>query len=358
MRTRQPDNSAIPDICYLIFGKSCDNVFSNIFSLQFGLTLSAFGMAYFGLIGFLFSFNKPLIDKIVLIITGLGVGVSLLLSWILFRSKLFCPLCFGIHIINLSILIALFRNIIQIHLKNPTLYFKIRNIKIRWVFLLFISILFGGLSDYGILWLSFGQVNKVNLNEVQIAFQKEKVYTIPLNTTSAFLGSPDAPVQLVVFSSFECPACKAFAPALESLHKKFGEKIGISFKNFPLSNTCNPRLEGNMQPHSCDAALAALAAQNQNRFWEYHNQLFNSNLEEGNQILFSIAEKIGLDKEKWEKDRHSEAVTEKLSNDILLAYQLGINATPTIFINGKKVSSFQESALNFLIENELKNHSN
>jgi protein-disulfide isomerase len=313
-------------------------------------------MAYFGLIGLLFSFNKPLADKIVFITTTLGAGVSIILCWIQFKAELNCPLCLGVHFINLLMLIGLLTIIIPVSLNNSQKQIIKRNVLIRWSSFLIIGIIVGGISEYGILRYSFGQKNKVKLTELQKSFESEKVYPIPVNSTSPLVGSLKAPVQVVVFSSFECPACKLFATTLKELHNKFGEKIGISFKNFPLSNTCNPRLADNMQPNSCNAALAAIAAQNQNRFWEYHDQLFNSDLHEGSTVLNSIATTIGLDKSKWEADMHSETVKEKLTTDIILANQLGINATPTIYINGKKVSSFQESALSFLIENELKKH--
>ena len=252
-------------------------------------------------------------------------------------------------------LIALIRTILPASLYDLQKQLKKRNVKLRWSLLLLLGIIAGGISEYGILWLSFGQKNKVNLSEVQEAFQNEKVYPIPVTPASPFIGLLNAPVQVVVFSSFECPACRSFATTLKDLHNKFGEKIGISFKNFPLSNICNPRLAENMQPNSCDAALAAIAAQNQGRFWEYHDQLFNSNLNDGSKLFSSIAATIGLDLTKWETDMHSETVKEKLTTDIHLANDLGINATPTIYINGKKVNSFQGSALTFLIENELKN---
>lgn len=109
-----------------------------------------------------------------------------------------------------------------------------------------------------------------------------------------------------------------------------------------------------MQPQSCDAAFAALAAHRQNRFWNYHDQLFDSDLADDEKTLTSIAKNMGLNMEKWEQDRHSDEVKKQLSEDVKAGYLTAINGTPSVFINGRQVSSLQEKVLDFVIENELK----
>lgn len=356
MRTNQPNNSAIPDLCVLIFGNSCDRSFSSLISQNFGFPLASLGLAYFGFIGLFFSINKSLIDRIILVLVAFGTGISVFLSILLYRGGFFCPLCYGVHIINLLLLLALFRNIKPRF--SATIKHNNRKSFLRWVFLLLCVIIAGGLSEYFILKLAFDKKYEVNITEVQKAFQNEPKYDIPLNPASPILGSVTAPVQLIVFSSFQCPSCKSFAPMLEHLYKKFGGKISITFKNFPLSNKCNPGLEDDMQPQSCDAALASLAAQDQNLFWKYHDLVFNSNLALDEKALESFAISAGLNIEKWRNDKQSDSTMMKLMADIQIANQLGINATPTVFIDGRKVSNFQESALIFLIEAALKNKEN
>jgi protein-disulfide isomerase len=212
-----------------------------------------------------------------------------------------------------------------------------------------VVIIFGGISEVGLSRIS----RSINLDEIAKNFQNETVYNFPKSDSSLFLGSVGAPVQLTVFSSFQCPACKAFAHSLENVHKKFGKNIGITFKNFPLSSACNPKMKYDMQPRSCEAAYAAIAADRQNRFWNYHDQLFQSNLAADEKTLSSIARNMGLNMEKWEYDRHSDEVKARLSEDIKKAYEIGINATPSVFINGRKVTNIQEPILNFIIQNEL-----
>ena len=108
-----------------------------------------------------------------------------------------------------------------------------------------------------------------------------------------------------------------------------------------------------MQPQSCDVAIAALAAQRQQKFWNFHDKIFESNLAGDEKTLADIAKTIGVDILKWNNDRNSSEVYKQLSDDIQLANKLGINATPTVFINGRKVNNSQERVVDFLIQLEL-----
>lgn len=358
-RTTQLNGNApkIPDLCAVIFGKSCDDILSNRFSQIFGFPFAGIGLAYFGLLGLLFSFRKLVFDRLVLLISGLGLGASVFLSYLLIKGELACILCQIIHFINLGILIFLL-----IGSKNSSSSLVVKpngsmNFYLRWSLFLLMLISIGGFSQYLLFRTSVKNLTSVNLDEVAKEFQLEKVNTIPFNDKSPLIGSEKAPVQIVVFSSFQCPACKTIGPILENVSRKFGEEIGITFKHFPLSSDCNPSLQFNMQPQSCNAAFAAIAAQQQNLFWEYHDQLFQSDLNFDEATFKSIAEKIGLNIEKWETDRQSATTNQLLIEDLKIALEIGINATPSVFINGRLLKNFQESALIYIIEDELKKNS-
>lgn len=347
------DESNIPDLCKAIFGNSCDKVLSSPISWHLGYPLPSWGLAYFGLLGLLFSFRTLLFDRIVLALTIFGVGISVIQSAIIFKGGLSCPLCLFIHFINLLILATLLSGIPKSEFNSKQKLTTTSQSMVRSIFLLLFIFVIGGVSEVSMLKASVNKRGEANITEISKNFQNEKVHTIPINDASPHLGSLNAPIQLVVFSSFQCPACQAFAPILENIQKKFGSNIGITFKNFPLSSTCNPMMTEDMQPRACWAAFAAIAAHRQNNFWNYHDQLFQSDLEFDEKTLKSLAQKTGFNIEKWESDRQSDAVKENLSDDIKIANELGINATPTVFINGRRVNSFQENVLDFLIQNEL-----
>ncbi len=345
--------SKIPDLCKTIFGNSCDTVLSVPASWHFGYPLVGIGLSYFGLLGLLLSFNKLAIDRFVLIVSAFGVGISIYLSNVLFETNSFCPLCLIIHFVNLLAFIALFIS------TNSKTSFNEQKQKVFWrpfilrAFLILLIIVAGTITESYALRASLDKSVTVNYKELTKKYQSETIYNIPRNEASPIIGSLTAPIQLIVFSSFQCSACKTFAPTLERIHKKYGDIVAITFKNFPLSKTCNPKMNEDMQPQACDAAFAAKAAQLQNKFWNYHDELFKSTLEMDEKSLYMMAKNIGLNMEKFEADKKSEVIKANISADVNLGYQLEIDRTPTVFINGKRVSDTQEAVLDFLIQIEL-----
>jgi protein-disulfide isomerase len=125
--------------------------------------------------------------------------------------------------------------------------------------------------------------------------------------------------------------------------KQNTEKVKIAFKNLPL------QMHDLAQP----AALAALAADKQEKFWEYHDKLFAEKKIE--QASFDrIAEELGLDLVKFRIDLKSEALANQLRNDMVEAQQLGITGTPAVFINGRKLKNRSMKGFQNLIDEEMK----
>lgn len=163
-------------------------------------------------------------------------------------------------------------------------------------------------------------------------------FQIPILRDDPALGSSDAPVQLVVFSSFQCPACRAFAGVAHRLNHQFPDAVQIVFKDYPLGKDCNPNLVREMQPRACAAAFAAEAANRQGDFWHYHDGIFfRSSLLATEPELKRIARSSGLDTPRWESDRRSREIETRVKEDIGLGHLLGINGTPAIFLEGRRV---------------------
>ena len=348
----------LPDLCQLFFGTSCDKALSSSIAWHLGYPLSSWGLVYFGLLGLLVSLRELIADRLATVLAALGAGVSLILVILIIDGHITCPLCLAIHLVNILILSSLVSSVPGV--RTAALFTHQKQTRtpyafVQWAALLLVTLFIGGVSEVGVLQKSLNRQPAVDLDEVAKNFQAAKVDTIPISADRSILGSVKAPVQVVVFSSFQCPACKTLAPSMANIHKKFGNTIGISFRNFPLSSACNAALSEDMQPRSCESAFATVAAERQNRFWNYHDHLFETSLEQNDKTLTSIAKNIGLDLDKWNRDRNSDEVKKIIADDLAIAYRIGINSTPTVFINGRRVNSFQESALTFIIKNELKN---
>ncbi len=142
---------------------------------------------------------------------------------------------------------------------------------------------------------------------------------------SPIKGPPDAPITVIEFADFECPACRAAAPALDAVIEETDD-VRLVFKNFPL----------NIHPHAEKAARAAVAAGRQGKFWEMHHALFSMDPPLTPERLKQVAQKLSLDMEKFDEDLRSESVADAVAADRKLGERVDLSATPTIFINGRR----------------------
>ena len=170
------------------------------------------------------------------------------------------------------------------------------------------------------------------------------------------LGPDNAPAKLLVFSDFMCPYCGQFAsviePQLKSTYIDTG-KLQLVFYDFPL---------GGAHVHSFLAARAARCAGDQNKFWEYHNTLFGRLSEWGAAAsppvdqFIDLAGAVGADKGAFGECLKSDKYQDVVSASRLLGDQLGVNATPTLILNGKRVRGeigLDWNALSELIDLEV-----
>jgi protein-disulfide isomerase len=160
-------------------------------------------------------------------------------------------------------------------------------------------------------------------------------------------GDANAPITLVEFSDFHCPYCRKAETVLEELRVRYAGKVKFVYRDFPLDS---------LHPQARAAAEASHCALDQGKFWEFHDRLFK--IDDATQAALSrIAKDIGLDFNAFESCRNSG----KYKNDVQASSQegarLGINATPTFFINGRIVLGAQpiESFVS-IIEQELAAH--
>lgn len=145
---------------------------------------------------------------------------------------------------------------------------------------------------------------------------------------ATYKGSEAAPVTLVEYSDFQCPACQRVNPDLARLKTEYGDRLRVAFVQNPLTS---------IHPQAFKAAEAALCARDQGRFWEMHDALFadQGNLEED--ALVQRARSLGLEAEAFETCLDSGEHTATVRADLDSALARGITSTPSIFINGRPV---------------------
>ncbi|MDM9384432.1 thioredoxin domain-containing protein [Chlorogloeopsis sp. ULAP01] len=140
-------------------------------------------------------------------------------------------------------------------------------------------------------------------------------------------GANTPKILLVEFSDFQCPYCAEAHKTLKNLIAKHQDKVKLVYKNFPLIS---------IHAEAMPAAEAAWAAQQQGKFWEYHDSLFNNQKKIGDSLYVDIAKKLNLDLEKFEKDR--QIANNVIQKDIQLADNLGLSGTPFFIMNSDTVS--------------------
>lgn len=142
-------------------------------------------------------------------------------------------------------------------------------------------------------------------------------------------GAPLGKVVLVEFSDFQCPYCQAAAATVKQFVEKHKDRVTLVYKHLPLTS---------IHDQALPAAKASWAAQQQGKFWQYHDALFEQQKQLGEPLYPEIAKRLGLDVAKFNRDRNSQAAQAAIKKDLQLADQLGISGTPFFAMNGQAFS--------------------
>jgi len=148
-------------------------------------------------------------------------------------------------------------------------------------------------------------------------------------------GNLTGKVTLVEFGDLQCPACAAYEPIVRQVTADNAQTLKVVFKHFPLTQ---------IHPNALLAAKASEAAANQGKFWEMHDIMYDKQTEwagtlSARDIFIGYATTLGLDVEKFKVDMASEAVEDKIVAEYKEGTNLGVQGTPTFFVNGKKISN-------------------
>lgn len=163
-------------------------------------------------------------------------------------------------------------------------------------------------------------------------------------TGDPFLGPENAKVVMVVFSDFQCPHCARLGPLFEQVLEKYPDNVKIVYKNFPLS----------MHRFAGTASLAAFAAQNQGKFWQYHDLIFENYQNLSLEKFTQFAKQLNLNIPQFKKDMNSNETRERVARDFEEGRRLKVTGTPTIFVNGRKLRERNLAAIQKIINEELK----
>lgn len=178
---------------------------------------------------------------------------------------------------------------------------------------------------------------------------KVTTFLDPLRTDVTTAGYPsrgpaNAPVTIVEFADFECPFCGGFYPTLKMVEKNYADKVRLVYRQFPLTT---------IHPNAQKAAEASLCANDQGKFWEFYDALFSDQSRLDVPSLKQRAQTLGLNNAAFNTclDSGSQAATIQKDRDE--AQKIGVNSTPTVFINGRLLGGRAYAEIQEVIEDEL-----
>jgi protein-disulfide isomerase len=175
-----------------------------------------------------------------------------------------------------------------------------------------------------------------NFGEVLAELKQKEAQNQPLSMEAreriAAKGAPgfgpdDAKVTIVEFSDFECPFCTRAAEVVKQVRARYGDKVRFVFRQFPLPSHSRAHL----------AAQASLAAQEQGKFWEFHDLMFANQRELSRESLESYAKQTSMNLAAFERALDAQSYKAAVDRDLGLGESVNVSGTPTVFINGKRV---------------------
>lgn len=385
-----PAVALVNEVCGDGATSGCEAVARSPYSGVAGVPLAAIGLLFYLSLAALLALSLLTDDsgrsgqaRLVLYAFGLALAIDVLLLGIqLFAIKAFCKLCLATYAVNVAALATLWRARKPAAEPAPLTRGESRLVVAGWVLcsLAIVAAVAGaettlayrearraqsvlGAVDPG----SAAEVAQRAQEEVtrlkQILDDPEKreryvtekavkdfedapVQPLDLSHTP-FKGPAEAPIRVVTYSDFLCPWCRALANGLKDFLPQAGGRVAIYYKNYPLDKACNGKMQNTVHEGACWLALGGICAQDQNAFWPYHDKVFfGSPLQRASrEDAIRLAGEAGLDARAFEACLATPQTRERVSGEIEEGARAGVTATPTVFINGKKLQRVNDFLL-------------
>jgi protein-disulfide isomerase len=358
-----------------LFGGGYGDVLESPVALHYGLPLAAWSLIYYAalaglqLLGYLLGEEFAVeADSAAFLVAVPASFISLLLAGMMLTGHAPpCRLCALAQLNNVVLACLLWRvtgrpvsQLIRTLMAGARFVITGKAadpVKARWKVLGLVTVALGALVLYQ--WSLINVSPGSSLDSPQQILAKFETTTeqeITVGPDDPVLGPANAPLQLVVFTDFQCPTCRLYAGELHILVDQYSDKLQVVLKHYPLNKACNPGMQSmpvDLHPRACEAAYAAEAARKQGKFWPFHDKLFATDLRSETTGLDSLAQDLGLDLERFKADSLDISTMVKVHSDIALAGRLQVRGTPNLFLNRRPVSNIRPQAVRALIHQLL-----
>jgi protein-disulfide isomerase/uncharacterized membrane protein len=332
--------------CNISEGMNCDLVASSPFAqLLPGYPLSSFAAGWLLVTAIITLFAKNAFWRrdTHRALFGLALGSTLFsVAYFIvmaFVVQSYCLFCLGLDVINIASL-GIVLSLKPEGLKEHPLD------KEKWKTFIGIFVVTMAVTVFGLKTIDESRVSKTSLDETFNSVISSKPVSISMQDSYPVIGNKEAPITIVEFSDFQCPFCKFGAITMHTLWLKYGGEKNNTFKivhrNFPLDMACNRLVKHNMHKFACEASRAALCANFQGKFKETFESIFENQASLATGKAAEYAKATGLNATQFDTCMNSADVNNAISKDIDEGEQLGIQSTPTFFINGYRVEGLPE----------------
>lgn len=300
-----------------------------------GYPLSAFAIAGYLIILMLSLYGlsenmRQNVRKLLIVFTGIALAFSVayLIIMTTMIGKL-CLLCLGVDVINL-VLFLLALKLPQSDGRGPGVELP------RLVGTCFTALFIAFLLSLGLNPQT--EVKQEDLNDMVESVLNAKPIPLAIPADAPYVGDANAPITIVKFSDYQCPACRMGANAIHPLMKRYPKQVKFVFMNYPLDMACNSQIKQKMHEFACESAAVAVCAADQGKFIEAYETLFENQENFANGQIADLLSKVkGLDLAKLKSCMTLPSTGEKIKRDVEFGTSVKIQSTPTFFINGKKV---------------------
>jgi protein-disulfide isomerase len=174
------------------------------------------------------------------------------------------------------------------------------------------------------------QKKQKQVQQLESSF-KNRIKDIAVNAGNPSRGPKDAAITIIEFTDFQCPYCARAANTVEDVLQKYSGKVKLVLKNNPLD----------FHKQAKEAAAAALAANKQGKFWEYHDLLFKNSSNLSEEMFVKFAQELSLDMEKFDNDRNSDEIAAQVESEKKEAEKHNLKGTPSFVANGVVIRGAQ-----------------
>lgn len=345
--TANYDRYALSSFCSINEFVDCDGASRSTVSQFLGIPLAYWGIFFYLIVLFLTVVNKlkgfrflkflEVFKNPYAYITTLGT-IAFICSMVLaglsiFKIHKLCILCVITYFIDLIIALTAcscnFRTFIE-SFKTTVLDFiaGAKQYTKTFIVLLILAVSFlcySGITDNFV----------PHIKRSKSILKYRKMTYNPYRVKGNLLGAEKADVVIELYSDYVCPLCYIHNIMLHQAIKEFSN-VKVIHHNFPFDKECNPYISVNMHPNACFMSKGAIAARKQGNYWEMSSLLYEQqpkNMED----MLKLADQLGFNREQFLKDFNSKETSDEIDSELKKTNELGLDATPTMFINGEKI---------------------